>query len=283
MDLRASLGVELPVIQAPMAGAQGSALAIAVCKSGALGSLPAAMLDARGLAARDRCDARGHRPAVQRQFLVPPGRRAGSRARSRVAADARAVLPRVRPRRRGDPERRGAHAVRRGCSGDRRGAPAAGRELPSRPARRAAARARPRHRRDAILASATTRRRSAAGSSGAASTRSRPGARGGRTSQPLPVGRPDAAERHCSRSCRRSSRAVAHSGHRDRRHRRRRRGRGARVRSAHRWSRSAPRTCSARKRRRASRTAHALVSESALHTALTRVFSGGPRAGSSTA
>ena len=40
------LGIELPIVQAPMAGAQGSALAIAVCKAGALGSLPCAMLSA---------------------------------------------------------------------------------------------------------------------------------------------------------------------------------------------------------------------------------------------
>jgi nitronate monooxygenase len=38
------LGSTLPVIQAPMAGAQGSALAIAVSNAGGLGSLPAAML-----------------------------------------------------------------------------------------------------------------------------------------------------------------------------------------------------------------------------------------------
>jgi len=36
----------LPLIQAPMAGAQGYALAIAVCRAGGLGSLPAAMLSA---------------------------------------------------------------------------------------------------------------------------------------------------------------------------------------------------------------------------------------------
>ncbi len=34
----------LPIVQAPMAGAQGSALAIAVCEAGGLGSLPCAML-----------------------------------------------------------------------------------------------------------------------------------------------------------------------------------------------------------------------------------------------
>jgi nitronate monooxygenase len=38
------LQTELPLIQAPMAGVQGSALAIAVCNAGALGSLPCATL-----------------------------------------------------------------------------------------------------------------------------------------------------------------------------------------------------------------------------------------------
>jgi nitronate monooxygenase len=44
MNLRTRLGIELPIIQAPMAGVQGSALAIAVCDAGGLGSLPCAML-----------------------------------------------------------------------------------------------------------------------------------------------------------------------------------------------------------------------------------------------
>lgn len=39
------LGAEWPIIQAPMAGSQGSALAIAVCNAGGVGSLPCAMLD----------------------------------------------------------------------------------------------------------------------------------------------------------------------------------------------------------------------------------------------
>jgi nitronate monooxygenase len=38
--------IELPIIQAPMAGANGSAMAIAVSEAGGLGSLPCAMLDA---------------------------------------------------------------------------------------------------------------------------------------------------------------------------------------------------------------------------------------------
>jgi nitronate monooxygenase len=44
MRLQELLGTELPIIQAPMAGVHGSALAIAVCKAGGLGSLPCAML-----------------------------------------------------------------------------------------------------------------------------------------------------------------------------------------------------------------------------------------------
>lgn len=38
------LGIELPIIQAPMAGVQDSALTIAVCQAGGLGSLPCGML-----------------------------------------------------------------------------------------------------------------------------------------------------------------------------------------------------------------------------------------------
>jgi len=45
MKLQQLLGIELPIIQAPMAGVQGSALAIAVSTAGGLGSLPCAMLD----------------------------------------------------------------------------------------------------------------------------------------------------------------------------------------------------------------------------------------------
>ena len=49
MSLSALLGIELPLIQAPMAGVQDHRLAAAVSNSGALGSLPCAMLDAAGL------------------------------------------------------------------------------------------------------------------------------------------------------------------------------------------------------------------------------------------
>ena len=49
MDLHRSLGIEWPVIQAPMAGVQLGALTIAVCQAGGLGSLPCAMLDAAAI------------------------------------------------------------------------------------------------------------------------------------------------------------------------------------------------------------------------------------------
>ena len=49
MTLQQLLGVDLPIIQAPMAGVQGSALAVAVSNAGGLGSLPCAMLGPEAL------------------------------------------------------------------------------------------------------------------------------------------------------------------------------------------------------------------------------------------
>ncbi len=59
MNLRDLFGVELPVIQAPMAGSQDSELAVAVSNAGGLGSLPGALLSLEALrtqltALRDR-------------------------------------------------------------------------------------------------------------------------------------------------------------------------------------------------------------------------------------
>ena len=50
-SLRQILGVELPIIQAPMAGVQANALAAAVSNAGGLGSLPCALLDVDGMRA----------------------------------------------------------------------------------------------------------------------------------------------------------------------------------------------------------------------------------------
>ena len=50
-SLQELLKLELPIIQAPMAGVQNSALAIAVSNAGGLGSLPGAMLSLDALRA----------------------------------------------------------------------------------------------------------------------------------------------------------------------------------------------------------------------------------------
>jgi nitronate monooxygenase len=49
MRITELFGIELPIIQAPMAGVQGSALAIAVSNAGGLGSLPCALLNAQDM------------------------------------------------------------------------------------------------------------------------------------------------------------------------------------------------------------------------------------------
>lgn len=51
MTLQALLGIALPILQAPMAGAQDHALAAAVSDAGGLGALPCAMLDADAMRA----------------------------------------------------------------------------------------------------------------------------------------------------------------------------------------------------------------------------------------
>src|SRR5438477_9611084 len=50
-DLQQLLGMALPIVQAPMAGVQGSALAVAVSNAGGLGSLPCAMLSLEAMRA----------------------------------------------------------------------------------------------------------------------------------------------------------------------------------------------------------------------------------------
>jgi len=49
-ELLVRLGIELPIVQAPMAGWSGVALAVAVARAGGLGSLPAAMVTIERLA-----------------------------------------------------------------------------------------------------------------------------------------------------------------------------------------------------------------------------------------
>ena len=68
------LGIELPIIQAPMAGVQAGALAIAVSNAGGLGSLPCAMLSVEGLRAElGKIQAATRRPYNVNFFChVPP-------------------------------------------------------------------------------------------------------------------------------------------------------------------------------------------------------------------
>lgn len=66
MTLQHLLGIELPIIQAPMAGVQGSALAIAVSNAGGLGSLPCAMLSVEAM----RSELAAIRAATAKPFNV---------------------------------------------------------------------------------------------------------------------------------------------------------------------------------------------------------------------
>jgi nitronate monooxygenase len=66
MAAHAVLGIEFPVVQAPMAGVQGSALAIAVSAAGGLGSLPCAMLEPEGI----RSELAAMRAGTDRPFNV---------------------------------------------------------------------------------------------------------------------------------------------------------------------------------------------------------------------
>jgi nitronate monooxygenase len=69
MTLQQLLGVELPIIQAPMAGVQGSALAAAVSSAGGLGSLPCAMLSLEMMQTELSAIARGTRKSVNVNFF----------------------------------------------------------------------------------------------------------------------------------------------------------------------------------------------------------------------
>jgi nitronate monooxygenase len=85
--LQALLGTELPLIQAPMAGVQGAALAVAVCNAGGLGSLPGAMLTPEALQTELKVLSQGtNRPWNLNFFChTPPAPDAAREARWREA------------------------------------------------------------------------------------------------------------------------------------------------------------------------------------------------------
>jgi nitronate monooxygenase len=100
------LGIEIPLIQAPMAGVQGSALAVAVSNAGGLGSLPCAALTVEAM----RAELATIRAGTERPFNVnffchqppaaDPGREAAWRAalsryyvEAGIAADDQPITP----------------------------------------------------------------------------------------------------------------------------------------------------------------------------------------------
>ncbi|RDB42495.1 nitronate monooxygenase [Halomonas sp. DQ26W] len=74
MSLAQRLGIDLPILQAPMAGVQGSSLAIAVAEGGGLGALPCAMLSPEAMSDElDRIRAKTTRPINVNFFChLPP-------------------------------------------------------------------------------------------------------------------------------------------------------------------------------------------------------------------
>ncbi len=80
-------GVEIPILQAPMAGSQGAELAAAVSEAGGLGALPCAMLSAEQMRAEiDAIRARTAKPFVVNFFChTPPGEVDASAWRAKLA------------------------------------------------------------------------------------------------------------------------------------------------------------------------------------------------------
>jgi len=82
-DVLDLLGIDVPIVQAPMAGSNGSALAVAVCEAGGLGSLPCAQLTPDGI----RAESAAIRAGTDRPFnlnffchtVVPPTEEEGDR------------------------------------------------------------------------------------------------------------------------------------------------------------------------------------------------------------
>jgi nitronate monooxygenase len=74
LNIKGIISTALPIIQAPMAGVQGAALAVAVSRAGGLGSLPAAMLSRDALRAQLGSLARENCGPINVNFFchVPP-------------------------------------------------------------------------------------------------------------------------------------------------------------------------------------------------------------------
>ncbi len=86
MNIQQLFGIELPIVQAPMAGVQGGAMAVAVSHAGGLGSLPCAMLTPDALRSELQwITAQTRRPYNLNFFChVPPAPDAAREARWRA-------------------------------------------------------------------------------------------------------------------------------------------------------------------------------------------------------
>ena len=82
--LLALLDIELPIVQAPMAGVSSPAMAAAVANAGALGSIGVGGTNTAGRPKDDCGDPRAHEPSVQCQRLLPSAREIGSGGRGRL-------------------------------------------------------------------------------------------------------------------------------------------------------------------------------------------------------
>jgi nitronate monooxygenase len=87
VTLQRLFSIELPIVQAPMAGAQGSALAVAVSNAGGLGSLPCAMLGVEAMRTELAAIRAGTRKPVNVNFFchAAPAASAEREAAWRVA------------------------------------------------------------------------------------------------------------------------------------------------------------------------------------------------------
>ena len=88
------LGIRVPIIQAPMAGAGDSALAAAVCVAGALGSLPCAMLRLDAIRAEVAAIRKTDSGPTESEFLLPYHRWRTMRSSRLSGLATRTLLPR---------------------------------------------------------------------------------------------------------------------------------------------------------------------------------------------
>ena len=189
------LEIDVPIIQAPMAGAQGSELAAAVSAAGGLGSLPCAMLTPDSAREEVAPHPERHQPRLRHELLLPRSRRrriaaAEARWRKRLAgyyAELGVEPPAGGPA--------GARTVRRRILRAGRGSAAEGRQLSFRPAARRSVRAR--RGRSARRFSAPPRMSRGALAGGQGRRRDhRAGLRGGRASRHVPDRGRGGADRH---------------------------------------------------------------------------------------